>query len=200
MLTRHRTLVVSCVAASLVLIAGPGMADGGTGSPGAQSSVDEIDASAEPPARELVAFLLLGTGPLMDTHRALASELGIQAQDIPDEAIDALLEALFAVDPRLADTLRPLGSGDPVLVHSALGKLRGSLAEVFAGDAVNALSEVADGRGWVWNVNHAVTYYVSIGFIAVAAVTAAVPLVLFSSDGDGRYDQELFALRIAERL
>lgn len=198
-----RTVVAGCVTASLVFLAGPATA----AAPDTVASVELPGALSNPGARDLVAFFVLGAGSMMSTHPDLAADLGIDPQEVPSELVDALFDRMVAVDLDLAAATVPLGSGDPVLVNRALERLKTAVAAVLVEDGAAVTAPPGDGRGLVWNVNHFVTTNVgaavnlAVAVVLATAVTLAVPVALFSSAaGGGRYDQELFALKIAERL
>lgn len=203
MSTHLRSVVAGCLTASLVLVAGPATA----AAPSPVSSADQLETQASFEARDLVAFFVLGAGPMMSTHHDLAADLGIDPQEVPSELVDALFDRMVAVDPDLAAAIVSLRSGDPVLVNRALERLKTAVAAVLVEDGAAVSAAPGDGRGLVWNVNHFVTTNVgaavnlAVAVVLATAVTLAVPVALFSSAaGGGRYDQELFALKIAERL
>jgi SdpC family antimicrobial peptide len=165
------------------------------------SSVEHPGALSNHEARDLVAFLVLGTGPMMSTHQGLASDLGIQAQEVPDELVDELMERLLSIDPELAVIADPLLSGDPVLVLRALERLNAVVSEAVAQDGQVALTESGDGQGLVWNVNHLVTTNAGAALNVAVALAVTFALVLLASDtGGARYDREVFALKVAEGL
>lgn len=199
MRTHYKKIVAGCLTAALGLIGGPATA----GPPSEVVPTMQHETLPSAGARDLVAFFVLGTGPMMDTHRELASDLRMQPQRVPDEFVDAVFEQLAAVDPDLAASVGMLESGDPVVVYGALERLRVAVEEALLQDGDLVQTGPGDGRGLVLNVNHFITTNVGAAVnVAVAVFVATVAVIpIFSADaGGGRYDQELFALKIAERL
>lgn len=196
------TVVAASVATALVSASSPAIAAPPL-MPGVESPASSpVQAETPQEARDLVAFFLMGSGPLMDSHQGLAAELGITPQDAPADAIHALTEALREADPHLDTTVaEPMTSGDPVLVFRALTTLQPLVAAVADDRAADFEAGVDDGRGWAWNVNSVLTVNVAVAVLIATAVTIALPVLIRAVDGDGqRLDQEVAALKIAEQL
>ncbi|RMI14098.1 hypothetical protein, partial [Cellulomonas triticagri] len=114
---------VTVAAAVAVVPVGGAVADAGKGMGAAPvgASGQEWSRFSD---RDVVSFFLLATGPLFDTHRGLARELGMQRQEVPAQVVDEVLAAVRSIDPDFdSDVLAPIQSGDPVRAEAALSRL-----------------------------------------------------------------------------
>lgn len=199
-INRARNLVVATLVSALAL--------GGTGvahaaSPSAGGSPAGAAATSVPEtygARDVVAFFLLGTGPIFDTHPGLAKSLGMQRQDVPDDVVDLVLADVLAVDEDFGmSVVEPIQSGDPLRAEQALR----SLAET-ARRLVESVPEGrADGSRWLYTTNVVATINVAGAVLVVGAagVVLAAAIVLYVADGGStRFDRELRAQAVADAL
>lgn len=152
-------------------------------------------------ARDVVSFFLLSTGPLFDSHPQLASDLGLHYQDVPDEVINQVLDAVEAIDRNFDQTVvEPIQSGDPLRGEAALTVLSEIAEQLASPSAVRATA-----RGWFYTTNYIATINVAggalVAVVAGAAVVAAIAVVLYSpAENLTRFERELRTLTITKAL
>lgn len=199
-----QTLVGAGAAAAMVIgVTAPATASPEV-TPHAASAAASGDVALRYSERDIVAFFLLGTGPVLATHQELARTLGIRQQEVPDATIDALVTRIVAIDPNFQQTVvEPIQSGDPVRAKAALDSLSVTTAKLTASRLGTTSRATPQGAwkltNWVLTTNAAAAAFVVA--VAAAAVVGPVLVVLYRpSESMTRFEGELQALEITEAL
>jgi len=172
-----------------------------------QESPVELRYSTE----DVLSFFVLSTGPLFDTHAALADKLNLQQQEVPEALVTDVVSRFEAADPDLLErVIEPVQSGDPLRAQAGMEALSED-AEIVNAQLLKEQGRQASdpnrasARGWLYTTSYVATVQIgaAAAYVAAlgAAVVAGVVVVLYQPNGEAtEYDRQLAARAISGAL
>jgi SdpC family antimicrobial peptide len=165
--------------------------------------IDEAGSITNPveySTRDVISFFLLATGPLMESHPELASNLGLINHAVDDATIDAFVAEILEIEPNFdARITEPIQSGDPLRAQAAIESLT-LIAQKYVAGHQSANRMAATPSGSAQAKAKTVTVVWGALVVAVAGVVAvgAIFVVLYSpTDSSTRFESELLSLDVA---